>query len=626
MLYVVRHGQSVWNAENRFTGWKDVPLSEAGINEAKNVGELMKNMDIHIDYMFTSNLERAKDTGRIISSYLGVIPSKSCELLNERNYGVYSGLNKNDVKNDKGPEYLHKLRRSYTYKPIDGESLDDVVKRVGVFMNNIYTDTDYSNDSSNDSSNDNQNILISAHGNSLRALFVHLGIKNKENIESFEIPTGQLIQIDLETKEYKYLNPFRFHGRQILDSRGNPTVEVICKNSNSKTIGRGSTPSGASCGSKEAYEMRDGNTKFNGKSVMKAIDNINLINNTMGLKESNMLNLRNIDGQIVQIDGTKNKELLGGNTTTAVSFCALDAISKLRDIEKFEYIQEMTNNTNLLFIPTPLANVLNGGKHGSGGLQIQEFMIFIHEEYDINRQVEILHDIFFSLKKCLSAKYGKSSTNLGDEGGYVPCGMKTNYEALDILMEAIISSGHSPNKDVFVALDCAASEFYESDNALYEIEENVKLTGEELRNYYGTMIQKYPFIKSIEDPFDEEDYVNWSEFTRSHGNTINIVGDDLFCTNKELVEMGLNHGWANSLLLKVNQIGTVTESIESAQLMLKENKKVIVSHRSGETNHSYIIDMAVGMGAQYVKIGGLCRGERIEKYNRLLEINDIISS
>ena len=614
MIYILRHGQSLWNAENRFTGWEDIELNTKGKEEAQKVGEIIRHLNISIDKIYTSDLIRTKQTAEIIHSCINndKIKIEESELIKERNYGIFTGLNKNEVKKEKGEDFVHVLRRSYQFKPEKGESLSEVVLRVEAFMHLKMADSFY------------KNTLIVAHGNSLRALFVVLGLKYKENIETFEIPTGQLIGIDLEKKEFHYVNPFSFKGRQILDSRGNPTVEVICKNINGKIVGRGSSPSGASCGSKEAHELRDGDKLlFKGKSVLNAVKKIDDINKKLQLKMSD-LDLNKIDHQLIDIDNSDKKYCYGGNSTTAFSFCALDLISNLKEMEKYEYIKELVNNKKPLFIPTPLANVLNGGKHGSGGLQIQEFMIFVNEIYPIDKQVQILYDVFVELKKCLLTSYGKQSTNFGDEGGYVPCGIKTNYEALDVLMKAITQAGYRPNMDVFCALDCAASEFYNKETQLYQIEEKLNINGDQLIQYYDTMIKLYPFIKSIEDPFDEDDYECWIKFNSLTGDKINIVGDDLYCSNIKLVNQGLEKNWANSLLLKVNQIGTVSEAIESAQSMLHKNKKVIVSHRSGETNHAFIIDLAVGLGAQYVKIGGLCRGERIEKYNRLLEINDLL--
>jgi enolase len=615
MLYIIRHGQSVWNFENKFTGWTDVELNENGIKEAENVGKIVKNLNIN--YVFTSNLKRTIQTAEIIKKNI-INPDLTTiqdEALNERHYGIFTGKNKDEIKNEHGVDFVHTLRRSYTNKPENGESLFDVKLRTGHYFDKEVKPI----------IDKNNNVLIVAHGNSLRALFVHLGLKNENTIETFEIPTGLLIKIDLEKNDFMYLNNYHFHGRQILDSRGNPTIEVLCKNMENKLLGRGSSPSGASCGSKEAYEMRDGNKDlFNGKSVLSTLEQIKYINTKLLLKEENINDLTNIDNQLIKLDNSLNKTTLGGNTTTALSFCILDVISNLCNIEKYEYIKKIAKNTTDLFIPTPMANVLNGGKHGSGGLQIQEFMIFPNEKYDINRKIQIIYDTTLQLKKNLSKKYGHASTNLGDEGGFVPCGITTNFQALELLEESIKNANLIPNEDVFIALDCASSEFYDKKTKLYEIEENMHLTGIQLIEYYNNMLEKFPFIKSIEDPFDEDDYEHWSKFSSINQDKINIVGDDLYCSNLEYVNQGLKNNWANSLLLKVNQIGTISESILSANKMLHNNKVVIVSHRSGETNHSFIIDIAVGLGAQYVKIGGLCRGERIEKYNRLLEINDLL--
>ena len=617
MIYLLRHGQSVWNFENKFTGWTDVDLNENGKKEAMNVAQIAKKLNI--DYIFTSDLKRTIQTAEIIENEMNNenLITLQHKDLNERHYGEFTGQNKTQIKEEKGEDFVKELRRSYYYKPNDGESLCEVKARVG-----NYFDT-YINPKAQ-----HKNVLIVAHGNSIRALLVHLKIKDEKTIETCEIPTGHLLKLNIQELDYVYLNNHQLVGRQILDSRGNPTVEILCKNDQNKIIGRGSSPSGASCGSKEAYEMRDQDKKlFNGKSVLKAINHVSYLNNHLLLKEDNLHDLENIDQQVIKLDNSSNKTNIGGNTTTALSFCMLDVISNLKQVEKFQYIQEMSKNKKPLFIPTPLANVLNGGKHGSGGLQIQEFMIFPKESYSIDKQIQILYDVTVQLKKALIVQYGKESTNLGDEGGFVPCGIQTNKQALTLLENSIENAGLVPNEDVFVALDCASSEFYDQTTKLYEIEDNLFLNGKELVQYYDTLLNKFPFIRSIEDPFDEEDYEHWIQFSKANqkrDRPIHIVGDDLYCSNIAYVEEGLKHNWANSLLLKVNQIGTVSEAIESAQSMLHKNKKVIVSHRSGETNHAFIIDLAVGLGAQYVKIGGLCRGERIEKYNRLLEINDLL--
>ena len=619
MIYLLRHGQSVWNFENKFTGWTDVELNENGQKEAMNVAQIAKKLNI--DYIFTSELKRTIQTAEIIENEINnenIITIQHKDL-NERHYGIFTGKNKTQIKEEKGEDFVKELRRSYYYKPQDGESLFEVKSRVG-----NYFDT-YINPKAQ-----HKNVLIVAHGNSIRALLVHLKIKDEKTIETCEIPTGHLLQLNIDQKAYSYLNNYQLVGRQILDSRGNPTVEILCKNDKNQIVGRGSSPSGASCGSKEAYEMRDHDKQlFNGKSVLQALHNVSYLNEHLLLKEDNLLDLENIDDQAIKLDNSSNKTNIGGNTTTALSFCMFDVISNLKQVEKFKYIQEISKNKKPLFIPTPLANVLNGGKHGSGGLQIQEFMIFPKESYSINKQIQILYDVTVQLKKELIIQYGKESTNLGDEGGFVPCGIQTNEQALSLLEKSIKNSGLVPNEDVFVALDCASSEFYNQQTKLYEIEDNLFLNGKELVHYYEKLLNKYPFIRSIEDPFEEEDYEHWIQFSEANqkrDNPIHIVGDDLYCSNIEYVDEGLKHNWANSLLLKVNQIGTISESILSANRMLHNDKVVIVSHRSGETNHAFIIDIAVGIGAQYVKIGGLCRGERIEKYNRLLEIHDIIST
>ena len=619
MIYLLRHGQSVWNFENKFTGWTDVDLNENGRKEAMNVAQIAKKLNI--DYIFTSELKRTIQTAEIIENEINNenLITLQHKDLNERHYGEFTGQNKTQIKEEKGEVFVKELRRSYYYKPNDGESLCEVKARVG-----NYFDT-YINPKAQ-----HKNVLIVAHGNSIRALLVHLKIKDEKTIETCEIPTGHLLQLNIQQQDYIYLNNYQLVGRQILDSRGNPTVEILCKNEQNKIIGRGSSPSGASCGSKEAYEMRDQDKKiFNGKSVLQAINHVSYLNKHLLLKEENLFDLENIDQQIIKLDNSTNKTNIGGNTTTALSFCMLDVISNLKQVEKFQYIQEISKNKKSLFIPTPLANVLNGGKHGSGGLQIQEFMIFPKESYSIDKQIQILYDVTVQLKKALIAQYGKESTNLGDEGGFVPCGIKTNEQTLSLLEKSIKNAGLVPNEDVFVALDCASSEFYNQETKLYEIEDHLFLNGKELVEYYDNLLNKFPFIRSIEDPFEEEDYEHWIQFSEANQkreHPIHIVGDDLYCSNIAYVEEGLKHNWANSLLLKVNQIGTISESILSANKMLHNDKVVIVSHRSGETNHAFIIDIAVGIGAQYVKIGGLCRGERIEKYNRLLEIQDIILS
>jgi enolase len=483
---------------------------------------------------------------------------------------------------------------------------------------------------------EDKNVLMISHGNALRALFVHLGFKDEKSIEHFELATATPICIDILKNDYYYLNDYELVGSQIIDSRGFPTIEVSCLNKiTNKFIGKGSSPSGASCGSSEVFELRDNNPSlFKGKSVYKSIKNIGLINKKISLNLSNFTNLIKIDEQLNTIDGTYLKTVLGGNTTTAVSFCMLDVAAKSEECEIFQYIQkhygflneDIKNKlaNNIFSLPTPFVNIINGGKHGvTDDLKIQEFMIFPNESYSVFKKIQIVCEVYHTLKGILVEKYGKQAKSIGDEGGFCPP-IYDASEALYVIEEAITASNYKVGEDVFMALDCAASEFYDIDTKLYEVEKNVFLTNDQLIDYYGDLIEQHPALKSIEDGFHECDYEAWQTFTKKYGDRIMIVGDDLFTTNSVLIKRGLECNWANTLLLKVNQIGTVSEAIESAKLMFAQGNNVIVSHRSGETNHAYIVDIAVGIGAKYLKIGSPCRGERVAKFNRLIEIEQIL--
>jgi enolase len=299
-----------------------------------------------------------------------------------------------------------------------------------------------------------------------------------------------------------------------------------------------------------------------------------------------------------------------------------DVAAKSKGIEMFEYIQDHYGFPSINYdsLPTPFVNIINGGKHGvTDDLKIQEFMIFPNESYSVSKKIQIICEVYHTLKEVLVKKYGKQAKSIGDEGGFCPP-IYNAKEALDIIEESIKTAQYKVGEDVFMALDCAASEFYNEETKLYEVEKNMFLTSDQLIKYYGDLIYNYPALKSIEDGFHEHDYDAWKKFTQQFGDKIMIVGDDLFTTNSVLIKKGLQETWANALLLKVNQIGTITEAIESAKLIFAQGKNVIVSHRSGETNHAYIVDIAVGIGAKYLKIGSPCRGERVAKFNRLIEI------
>ena len=632
VFFVMRHGESIWNKENKFTGWVDVDLSEKGKLEALEAGN--KLLQYNFDNIITSDLKRTKQTAILLLKNKDIeiknnITFTVSDLVKERSYGDLAGIVKSELKEKYGEEQMRIWRRSYYERPPNGESLEDVKNRIGPFFDNtilplLKTD---------------KNVLLVSHGNALRALFVHLGFKDEKSIEHFEFATATPICIDVFStatsiykdvfaKDYYYINDYKLVGSQIIDSRGFPTIEVSCiDKKKNRFIGKGSSPSGASCGSSEVLELRDGNNSlFNGKSVFKAINNVELINKRISLNSNNFTDLKKIDEQLKTIDGTDLKTVLGGNTTTAVSFCMADVAAKTNGVEMFQYIQQHYGfSLPITSLPTPFVNIINGGKHGvTDDLKIQEFMIFPNESFSVSKKIQIICEVYQNLKNILVKKYGKQAKSIGDEGGFCPP-IYNAEEALSVIEEAITESKYTVNEDVFMALDCAASEFYNEETKLYEVEKNLFLTSDELIDYYGALLEKHPALKSIEDGFHEHDYEAWQKFTQKFGDKIMIVGDDLFTTNSALIKKGLDASWANALLLKVNQIGTVSEAIESAKLMFSQGNNVIVSHRSGETNHAYIVDIAVGIGAKYLKIGSPCRGERVAKFNRLIEIEQILN-
>lgn len=397
--------------------------------------------------------------------------------------------------------------------------------------------------------------------------------------------------------------------REILDSRGNPTVEVDVTLENG-ILGRASVPSGASTGVHEALELRDNDSaRYLGKGVLKAVNNVNTI-----IKEKivgmDVENQKEIDYAMISLDGTKGKNNLGANAILGVSLAILKAAALNSGKKLYEYV----GSEKLL--PTPMMNILNGGAHADNGLDFQEFMI-IPSRDTIKERVRVGAEVFHNLKKVLKSK--GYNTNVGDEGGFAP-NLKTNKEALDTIIEAIKLAGYVPGEDVNLALDVAASEFY--NDGIYDIKgENRKLTAPELVEYYKNLVSEYPII-SIEDGMAEDDYEGWTLLTKELGNNIQLVGDDLFVTNKELLEKGIELKMANAILLKVNQIGTVTETLETIDLARKNGYKTVISHRSGETEDTYIADLAVGLGLGQIKTGSLSRTDRMCKYNQLIRIEE----
>lgn len=396
------------------------------------------------------------------------------------------------------------------------------------------------------------------------------------------------------------------YAREILDSRGNPTVE--CELSTETFTVRASVPSGASTGTNEALELRDGGARYHGKGVTKAVNNVNTtIKNALISKE---LNQKVLDDLLLELDGTKNKTNLGANAILSVSLCIMKAIAKSQNKEIYELFDGPYT------MPYPMMNIINGGVHATSSLEIQEFMI-VPNQRTFKERLRCGAEVFQTLKSIL--KQNGFSTAVGDEGGFAPT-FKTIEEALDYIILAIKESGYTPGKDVNLALDAAASEFYKDDK--YTINKK-ELTKEELINYYIKLTETYPII-SIEDAFSEDDTDSIKKLTELIGNKIMLVGDDYFVTNIEYLQKGITEKYNNAILLKANQIGTITEMLDTIKLAKNSGFKTIISHRSGETEDTFISQMAVGLNLGYIKTGSLCRGERIAKYNELLRIEEKI--
>lgn len=395
-------------------------------------------------------------------------------------------------------------------------------------------------------------------------------------------------------------------GREVLDSRGNPTVEVdvILENN---IVGRAIVPSGASTGEREALEMRDGGSRYNGLGVLKAVNNVNTI-----LKDSivgmDVFEQQKIDYKMIDVDGTPNKSNLGANAILGVSMAVLKAAANCDNMQLYKYVG---NGTSL---PVAMMNILNGGCHADNNLDFQEFMIVPNRD-SIHERVRVGAEVFHTLKKILKEK--GYFTGVGDEGGFAP-NLSSNEEAFQLIIEAIKMAGYIPGKDVNLAIDVAASELYE--NGKYNID-GKGFTTEELIEYYDELINKYPII-SIEDPLDQNDWDGFADITKRLKDRVQIVGDDLFVTNKKYLEKGIRLGCCNAILIKVNQIGTITETLETIELAKENNCNIIISHRSGETEDTTIADLAVGLNVGQIKTGSLSRTDRICKYNQLFRIED----
>jgi enolase len=403
------------------------------------------------------------------------------------------------------------------------------------------------------------------------------------------------------------------HAREILDSRGNPTVEVEVE-LDDKTIGRAAVPSGASTGAFEAAELRDGGVRYLGKGVQTAVNNVNnkIAPVVIGL---NAQAQRDLDAKMIELDGSKNKSNLGANAILGVSLATARAVALSKNQSLFKYLGGPEAKT----LPVPMMNILNGGAHADTNVDIQEFMIAPIGAENFKESLRWGAEIYHSLKSVLKKK--GLATSIGDEGGFAP-NLESNRAALDLILVAIESAGFKAGSEIALAMDVAATEFFTDGKYKFE---GKQLTSDQMIDYYSELVQSYPLV-SIEDPLDEDDWSGWAKLTANLGEKIQIVGDDLFVTNPERLQRGIDSKAANALLVKVNQIGSLTETIDAVNLAHKNNYKSMMSHRSGETEDTTIADLAVALNCGQIKTGAPARSERVAKYNQLLRIEEELGS
>ena len=404
--------------------------------------------------------------------------------------------------------------------------------------------------------------------------------------------------------------------REILDSRGNPTVEVDVFLENG-VFGRAAVPSGASTGEYEAAELRDNDkSRYSGKGVLNAVNNVNNeINKTLIGTDVN--DQTKIDNNLINLDGTQNKSRLGANAILGVSLASARAASTVNDIPLYQHL----GTTNEFIMPVPMMNILNGGSHANNTVDIQEFMIFPFGASTFSEALRIGTEIFHKLKSELHKK--GLNTAVGDEGGFAP-NLRSNEEAIEIILKSIEKAGYKPGEEVFLALDVAASELYE--NGEYNLmSENKAFSSSEMTSYLESLVEKYPII-SIEDGLDENDWDGWKKLTKSLGQNVQIVGDDLTVTNITRLQKAIDNKSMNSILIKLNQIGTLSETIQAVELARKVNYGAVISHRSGETEDTFIADLSVAMGMGQIKTGSISRSDRVAKYNQLLRIEEHLGS
>ena len=401
-------------------------------------------------------------------------------------------------------------------------------------------------------------------------------------------------------------------GREILDSRGNPTVEVDVY-LDCGTMGRAAVPSGASTGEHEAVELRDGEDRYLGKGVQKAVKNVNtvILENLVG---ESVYDQTAIDQKMIALDGSDNKKNIGANAILGVSLAVAKAAANSLGLPLYRYV----GGTNAKELPLPMMNIINGGSHADNNVDLQEFMIMPAGASNFRQALQIGTEIFHHLKSVLKSR--NYNTAVGDEGGFAP-DLKSNEEALQVIVEAIEKAKYIPGDDVLIALDPASSEFYKDGNYILEAEAQSKKSPDEMVQFYADLCQKYPII-SIEDGMAEDDWDGWKLLTEAIGDKVQLVGDDLFVTNTERLDLGIERGVGNSILVKVNQIGTLTETLNAIELAKQNNYTAVISHRSGETEDTTISDIAVATNAGQIKTGSLCRTDRTCKYNQLLRIEE----
>ncbi|MGI6320208.1 MAG: phosphopyruvate hydratase [Bacteroidales bacterium] len=409
------------------------------------------------------------------------------------------------------------------------------------------------------------------------------------------------------------------YARQIIDSRGNPTVEADVY-TQAGAFGRAAVPSGASTGSLEALELRDNDeTYFGGKSVLNAVNNINNIL-AEELRGYDVLMQQEIDQKMIEIDGTENKSKLGANAMLAVSMACAQAAAMETGQPLYRYL----GGVNATVLPVPMMNILNGGAHADNSVDFQEFMIYPAGAETFAQAMQMGTEVFHTLKSVLKKR--GLATNVGDEGGFAP-NLKSNDEAVELILEAIEKAGYKAGEDIFLTLDLAATEFYNEEEKVYHLHwsSGEKLTSEQMVDYLVNWVNKYPIV-SIEDGLAEKDYEGWKLLTDKIGNRVNLVGDDLFVTNPKILREGIDKGLANAILIKLNQIGTVTETVDAIKLAHDNGYRTIISHRSGETEDVFIAELAVAMNSGMIKTGSACRSERIAKYNQLLRIEEMLGN